>query len=203
LRRLEAIYREILLASMRGAPLIQQTAIAEATGVSLGLTNKVVRKLEQASTVEAGPRGLRILSPGRILNLWATERHFRSELWRSFRVDDLDGFERDLPVDVILTAFPAWVRLAGKRPAEYSSIHFYITDRARFASWMKLREQRTRKTNPNVFALLVDDHHLLATSSRGLACVPQVYVDIYATDGPAAPPFLQDITASFPSLGLW
>jgi hypothetical protein len=188
---------------MRGANLIQQKAIAEATGVSLGMTNKVVRKLEQASSVEAGPRGLRILSPGRILNLWATERRFESELWRSFRVDDLDSFERDLPADVILTGFPAWVRLAGKRPAEYGSVHFYITDRARFASWMKLREPRIRKTNPNVFALAVDDHHLLATSSHGLACVPQVYVDIYGADGPAAPPFLRDITASFPSLGLW
>jgi len=188
---------------MRTSEQIQQKAIANTTGVSLGMTNKVVRKLEDASAVEAGPRGLRVLAPGRILNLWATERRFENEIWRSFRVDDLQSVERDLGPDVTLTAFPGWARRAGKHPAEYNRLHFYVTNKLQFQSWMQLREQKIRKTNPNVFALGVEDHHLLATSSRGVACVPQLYVDIYAADGPEAPPYLRDIIASFPSLGLW
>lgn len=203
LRKFEAVYREILLAAMKGSQPIQQKAIASAAGVSVGMTNKVVRKLEEAASVEAGSRGLRILSPPRILNLWATERHFRHEIWRPFRMDDLNIVERGLPPDVILTAFPAWVRLAKRRPAEYTRVHFYVTNRQRFESWMKLHERRIRKTNPNVFALAVEDPHLISSSSHGLACVPQVYVDIYAADGPEASPFLRDIISSFPSLGLW
>ena len=203
MRKFEAVYREILLASMRGPDPIQQKNVARAAGVSLGMVNKVVRKLEEAYSVEAGARGLRVLAPGRILNLWATERRFQTEIWKSFRIDDLDSVERDLPPDVILTTFPAWVRLAGKRPAEYNRVHFYVTDKARFGLWMRLREQKIRKTNPNIFALAVEDHHLVATSSHGLACVPQVYVDIYAADGPEAQPFLRDIITSFPSLALW
>jgi len=203
LRKFEAVYREILLAAMKGSQPIQQKAIASAAAVSLGMTNKVVRKLEEAASVEAGSRGLRILSPSRILNLWATERHFYNEIWRSFRIDDLSIVERDLPPDVILTAFPAWVRLGKRRPAEYTRVYFYVTNKPRFESWMKLRERRIRKTNPNVFALTVEDPHLISSSSRGLACVPQVYVDIYAADGPEAPPFLRDIITSYPSLGLW
>jgi hypothetical protein len=69
----------------------------------------------------------------RILNLWATERRFRNEIWKSFRMDDLNTVERDLPRDVILTAFPAWVRLAKRRPAEYSRLHFYVTNKPRFS----------------------------------------------------------------------
>jgi hypothetical protein len=67
----------------------------------------------------------------------------------------------------------------------------------------RLRERKIRKTEPNIFALAVEDPHLVSSSSRGLACVSQVYVDIYAADGPEASPFLQDIISSFPNLGLW
>jgi len=203
LRKFEAIYREILLASMRGLDTVQQKAIALTAGVSLGMTNKVVRKLEESSAVEAGSRGVRILAPGRILNLWATERHFRNEIWRAFRIDDVQGAERDLPPSIILTAFPAWVRLGSRRPAEYSRLHFYVTNEPVFESWMRFRESKIRKTNPNIFALTVDDHHLVATSTHGLACVPQVYVDVYAANGPEAQPFLRDIISSHPVLGLW
>ena len=203
LRKFEAVYREILLASMRGQGTVQQKLVAEATGVSTGMTNKAVRKLEQASCVETGPRGLRVLSPGRILNLWATERRLQGDVWRSFRIDDLASVERDLPPEVILTAFSGWAAQAKRRPAEYDRVHFYVTDKPHFESWMKFRRDRIRKTNPNVFALEGHDPHLARTSSRGVACVPQIYVDVYAADGPEAQPFLKDIVESFPSLGLW
>jgi len=203
LRKFEAVYREILLTSMRGQNSVRQKLVAEATGVSIGMTNKAVRKLEQASCVEAGPRGLRVLSPGRILNLWATERHLQGDVWRSFRVDDLTHIERDLPGDVILTAFSGWGAQAKRRPAEYGRVHFYATDKAHFEAWIKLRQDKIRKTNPNVFALDVNDPHLIRTSSRGVACVPQIYVDTYSANGPEAQPFLKDIIASFAGLGLW
>ena len=203
MRKFEAVYREILLASMRGQSAVAQKLVAEATGVSIGMTNKVVRKLERASCVEAGPRGLRVLSPGRILNLWATERRLQGEVWRSFHMDDLASVERDLPPDVILTAFSGWATHAKRRPADYGRVHFYITDKAHFESWMKFRREKVRRTNPNIFALEAHDPHLIRTSSHGVACVPQIYVDIYAANGPEAQPFLRDITATFPSLALW
>jgi len=81
-------------------------------------------------------------------------------------------------------------------------IHFYVTDRSAFELWLKFREGKIRRTNPNIFALSVQDQHLVSRSSGGLACVPQVYVDIYAADGPACEPFLRDIISSFPSLAI-
>ncbi len=203
MRKFEAVYREILLTSMRGQDTVQQRLIAEATGVSIGMTNKVVRKLERAWCVEAGPRGLRVLSPGRILNLWATERYLQADVWRSFRMDDLTRIERDLPPNVILTAFSGWAAHAKRRPADYGRVHFYVTDKPQFEAWMKFRQDMIRKTNPNVFALDGLGSHLVRTSSGGVACVPQIYVDTYAANGPEAQPFLRDITASFPDLALW
>jgi len=191
-----------LLRCTQGAGLIEQKSVSKATSVSLGMTNRVVRKLEEASAVQAGHRGLRVLAPGRILNLWAAERRFRNEIWRAFRIDDLEEVERSLPPSVVLTGFPAWVRLAQRRPAEYTRIHFYVTDKSAFDSWAGFREHRIRKTNPNIFALSVDDPHLISTSSRGLVCVPQIYVDIYAANGPEYQPFLRDIINSFPNLAV-
>ena len=200
MRRFETVYREILLHCIAGTDRIEQKSMSKATGVSLGMINKTVRKLEEASAVEAGPRGLRVLAPGRILNLWAAERRFRNEIWRSFRIDDVGEAERSLPPSVILTGFPAWARLAKRRPAEYNRIHFYVADKSAFDSWASFRENQIRKTNPNIFALSADDPHVISTSSRGLACVPQVYVDIYAANGPECQPFLKDIVSSYPSL---
>lgn len=202
MRRSEAVYREILLLSMRGTDRVPQKSVAKAARVSTGLTNKVVRKLEEASAVEAGRYGLRILAPGRVLNLWAAERRLAGDIWRSFRIDDLKGAERTLPASLILTGFPAWVKLTGRRPAEYGRIHFYVTNRPAFDQWIKFRGNKIRKTNPNMFALSVDDPHLISTSTQGLACIPQVYVDIYAADGPECQPFLRDMINSFPNLAV-
>jgi hypothetical protein len=60
-----------------------------------------------------------------------------------------------------------------------------------------------RKTNPNVFALHVEDPHLLRTSKNGIAPIPQIYVDIYSIGGPEAATFLRDITQTYPELSPW
>lgn len=199
----ERIYRELLLRSLSGASMAKQEDLVEKCKVSLGLVNKTVKKLEAALAVEATRQGVRILSPGRVLNLWSTERRLSGDIVRAIRFDSLGEVERQLPGTSILTAFSAWRALTGRRPAEYSSLHFYVGDTEEFDRWLKFRERKARKTNPNVFVLRADDPHLLITSERGIAPVPQIYVDIYAIGGPAAAPYLRDIVQTHPELGLW
>ena len=69
MRRFERVYRELLLSSLREVSLARQEDIASECAVSLGLVNKTVRKLEVAMAVEATRRGVRVLSPARLLNL--------------------------------------------------------------------------------------------------------------------------------------
>jgi len=199
----ERIYRELLLCSLARVSISKQKDLAERCGVSLGLVNKTAKKLETAQALEVTRRGLRILSPGRILNLWATERKLGSEIVRAFRWDPVQEVGRELPRASLLTAFPAWYALTGRRPAEYSSLYFYVEDVGDFDRWFRFRERRARKTNPNVFVLRVDDPHLFSTSERGIVPVPQIYVDIYAIGGPEAPPYLRDIVQTYPELSLW
>jgi len=162
-----------------------------------------VRKLELAGAVEATRFGVRILSPPRILNLWATERNLARDIFFVFRADPLEKVEGELPGCAILTAFSGWAFLTGSRPAEYSSVHFYVSDREMFLDWFEPRRQRMRRTNPNVFVLYRDDPHLISASRRGIAPVPQIYVDIYSIGGPEAQPYLRDIVESHPELGMW
>jgi DNA-binding Lrp family transcriptional regulator len=200
---IERIYRELLLSALMGLSRVKQKDLAERCGVSLGLVNKAVRKLELAGAIEPTRQGVRILSPPRILNLWATERRLTKDVLFSFRADPLEKVERELPSDAILTAFSAWVSLSGSRPAEYSRIYFYIQDERGFERWLGFRRGDIRKTNPNVFALRGGDPHLMATSRGGIAPIPQIYVDIYSIEGPEAPPYLRDITQAHPELALW
>lgn len=203
LRKFERIYRELLLSSLREVSLVRQEDISSNCAVSLGLVNKIVRKLEVAMAVEATRRGVRVLSPARLLNLWAAERDLGRDVWQSFRLDPVAEVEKDLPRDVLATGFSGWFSVSGRRPAEYDRLYFYVTDVESFESWFGFRESRVRKVNPNVFVLCVGDEHLVRSSEKGVVCVPQVYVDIYSADGPEASPFLRDIALVHPSLSLW
>ena len=203
LRKFERIYRELLLCSLREVSLVRQEDIASECEVSLGLVNKTVKKLEVAMAVEATRRGVRVLSPARLLNLWAAERDLGKDVWQSFRLDPVAEVEKDLPRDVLTTGFSGWFSVSGRRPAEYDRLYFYVTDMESFESWFGFRKSRVRRVNPNVFVLCVDDEHLVRSSKKGVVCVPQVYVDIYSADGPEASPFLRDIALVYPSLSLW
>lgn len=201
--KFERIYRELLLCSLREAPLVRQEDVASECRVSLGLVNKIVRKLEAAMAVEATRSGVRVLSPARLLNLWAVERDLSKDVWRSFRLDPVAEVEQSLPNSVLATGFSGWFSVSGRRPAEYDRLYFYVTDIEHFELWFGFRKNRVRKVNPNVFVLRVDDEHLVRSSERGVVCVPQLYVDIYSANGPEASAFLRDIALAYPSLSLW
>lgn len=182
---------------------MHQEDIASKCRVSLGLVNKTVKKLVAAMAVEATRGGVRVLSPARVLNLWAAERDLNRDVWRSFRIDPIADVERNLPREALVTAFSAWFKLSGRKPADYDRVYFYVTNKESFDWWLSFRKEKVRRVNPNVFALSVDDEHLVQSSVKGVVCVPQVYVDIYSVDGPEASPFLRDIATVYPSLSLW
>ena len=198
----ERIYRELLLSSLSDVSRVKQEELANRCQVSLGLANKTVKKLEEARAVEATRRGVRVLSPARILNLWAAERRLNRDIVSAFRLDPLEE-EWKLPRTATLTAFSAWCTIAGRRPAEYSRLYFYIWDLEEFERWFEFRRAKARKTNPNMFVLQVDDPHLFLTSKNGIAPIPQIYVDIYSIGGPEAAPYLMDIVQTYPELSPW
>jgi hypothetical protein len=201
--KFERIYRELILSSLNQISLVRQEEIASKCMVSLGLVNKTVKKLEAAMAVEATRNGVRVLSPARLLNLWAAERDVSKDIWQSFRLDPFTEVEKSIPKDAIFTAFSGWFMTSGRKPAEYDRTYFYVTNRESFNLWLGFRKGKIRKTNPNVFAIYVGDEHLIRSSKKGVACVPQVYVDIYSINGPEAPPFLRDIGTTYPSLSIW
>jgi len=201
--KFERIYRELLLNSLNEVSLVHQEYIASKCQVSLGLVNKTVKKLTEAQAIEATRTGVRVLSPARLLNLWAAERNLNKDTWQSFRLDPITETEKDLPKDTLLTAFSAWYKTSSRRPAEYDRLYFYVTNKENFNQWLNYRKQKTRNVNPNTFALFVEDNQLTQTSEKGIVCIPQIYVDIYSINGPEAAPYLRDITTVYPTLSPW
>jgi len=201
--KFERIYRELLLDSLNQISFVHQEDIAANCKVSLGLVNKTIKKLAIARAVEATRTGVRVLSPTRLLNLWAAEHNLNKDIWQSFRLDPVTEAERDLPKDTLLTAFSAWFKTSGRKPAEYDRTYFYVTNKENFNHWLSFRKQKIRNVNPNTFALFVNDNHLIQTSKKDIVCVPQIYVDIYSINGPEAAPFLRDITTVYPTLSPW
>jgi hypothetical protein len=203
MRKFEKVYRELLVCSLHEYSFVHQEDIASRCKVSIGLVNKTVQKLEAAMAVEATRRGVRVLSPARLLNLWAAERDLRRDVWQMFRLDPVADVEKNLPNDVLVTAFSGWFTVSGRKPSEYDRLYFYVTSKDSFNRWLSFRKAKVRRTNPNIFALYVDDEHLAHSSTNGVVCIPQIYVDIYSANGPEASSFLRDIASTYPSLSLW
>jgi len=201
--KFERIYRELLLNSLDQVTLVHQEDIASKCEVSLGLVNKTVKKLTNAKAVEATRTGVRVLSPARLLNLWAAEHNLNKDLWQFFRLDPVTEAEKALPKDTLLTAFSAWFKTSSRKPAEYDRVYFYVANKEDFNHWLSFRKKEIRTTNPNIFALVAEDEHLIRTSKKGIVCTPQIYVDIYSINGPEAAPFLRDITTVHPTLTPW
>jgi len=201
--KFERIYRELLLNSLHQVTHVHQEDIAKKCYVSLGLVNKTIKKLTEAKTAEATRGGVRLLSPARLLNLWAAEHNLNKDIWQAFRLDPVTEAENELPKETLLTAFSAWYKTSSRKPAEYDRIYFYMTNKENFQWWLNFRKEKIRKVNPNIFALHVDDKHLIQSSENGIVCIPQIYVDTYSINGPEAAPFLLDITTVHPTLSLW
>lgn len=132
MRKFERIYRELLLSSLREVSLVRQENISSECAVSIGLVNKTVKKLEEAMAVEATRKGVRMLSPARLLNLWATERDLNRDVWRMFRLDHVMDVERDSPRGALMTGFSGWVMASRRMPADYDRVYFYVTDKDDF-----------------------------------------------------------------------
>lgn len=202
----ERVAREILCGVLEEKKLFSQAGIARACGVSLGLVNKTVRRFEETGGVQVVPRGLRVVDANKVLLQWAAWAS-RKAKWRGYRVrKSAEEIEASLPSGVVFTAFSGWRLLSGSTPADYGQVHVYVDEENAergggaelFEAW--LEENKPAKGLENLFVAPAD-RHLLSKSKRGVAPVPQIFVDLYSSPDLSAKYFLKDVLKKHPQLG--
>jgi DNA-binding MarR family transcriptional regulator len=180
-KKWERVLRQILyLFYEEDVRFMNQKAIAEACGVSLGSVNPVMKKLDQLGAIEKKPLGFRISDIGRAILYWANVRDLAQDI--TLRINTglpAEEIEEDLPRNSILTAYSAFRRKFDKVAEPYREIHVY-------ANVADIRRKFERKPGTtNTIIVLKPDSHLSDLSKGGIVPIGQMYVDLWQLGTPA------------------
>jgi len=187
----ERIYREL---AERGG-CITQRELASRCGVSLNLVNSVIKELKRVGAVTVYPMGLKVVNRAKIVYLWGSQRDLQRDISLAYAINlPVHEIEKNMPGNVIFTAFSGWRLKTGQAPFDYKRVYVYARPSDRAILERLLSALPKSRGDPNTFVMLVDDPHLFALSSDQIAPVSQIFVDIYAMPStPVTDGFLRDI----------
>ena len=192
----ERIYREILIGVLNKRKSFTQLELSKICEVSLGLVNKVIKELKEIGAVDVGLRQFRVIDPSKILFSWAAQRNLKKDISVSYNIN-LPIIELEKEIPFILTAYSGWRLLSKSVPFDYSEVYFYVPakDSRLFELWLKDKKIGGKE---NIFVIYTDDNHLIKSSQRKIAPLPQIFVDIYSLAGLASKYFISDILEKYP-----
>lgn len=171
--------RQILYAVYeRSESFMSQKAIARACGLSLGMVNLVVAKLERIGTVEKKPLGFRVTDPKKILLYWATRRDLTKDVvYETHSHLSAPEMEAQMPSGAIFTGYSGYRLKFGAPPTDYDEVYVYADPQE-----VKRRFPAREVYKKNLF-VLSSDPHLERLSEGGTAPLAQIYVDLWQLGG--------------------
>jgi len=194
MRKEERILREILTGIKEGKERFFQKDISKVCNVSIGLVNKVIKKLEFQGSVQRGGRGFSVIDANKILFYWATKRRIKEEVSEKYYIkSSVENIEKTLPNCVIFTAFSGWRLLTGRVPADYREVYVFVPKGSEEVMRLWLKGNKPSKGPENLFIIYTDDEHLIKNSKKNIVPVPQIFVDLYSVGGISSKYFLNDI----------
>jgi len=193
----ERIYREILIGVLNKRKSFTQLELSKICEVSLGFVNKTTQELKEIGAVDVGLRRFRVIDPSKILFIWAAQRNLKKDISASYNINmPVTELEKEIPF--ILTAYSGWRLLSKSVPFDYSEVYCYVPakDNRLFDLW--LRNKKNGKGKENIFVIYTNDNHLIKSSQKKIAPLPQIFVDIYSLAGLASKYFISDILEKYP-----
>ena len=197
----EKIYREILTGILEKKEKFTQLELSRKCNVSLGLVNKIIKRLAEIGAVDIQRRQFRIIDSSKILFDWASKRRIKREISESYCIDmDISEIEKSFPF--IFTAYSGWRLLTGSLPFDYDEVYVYVPaeEKKLFKIW--LQDKPIKKGRENLFVIFTDDEHLIRNSRKKIAPIPQIFVDIYNLSSIASKYFVKEMLEKYPIFGM-
>lgn len=186
MKKKEWLYREILYMVLeKKEHLFTQKALAKKCEISIGNVNKALKPLEDMNAIEKKPRGLRIISPKKILLYWASIRNLRADIYASLAVrKNVTDIEKELP-PVKFTAYSGYRFRFKETPTDYSEVVVY-GDPEKIKSRFRTSKSIKTSSRTNIIVLKTDPH----LSSFKQVPIAQLFVDLWNLDTWYADEFL-------------
>lgn len=148
MKKAEAIYREILYNAMeKQNKKLTQSYLAKTLGISLSTVNLALKPLARMNAVRIKKMGFDAIDTRKILFYWASIRNVEKDVVFKTRIEEpVVEIEKQMPDNVIFTAFSAYKLKFRDVPADYSEVYVYGDES------IKKRFKENQGT-PNLFVL--------------------------------------------------
>lgn len=197
MKAFERIYREILLGVLAKKEKFTQLELSKNCKVSLGFVNKIIKKLSESGAVEIQTRKFRVIDTSKIIFDWAIKRKIKKDISEKYSIDlPITEIEKSLPF--IFTAYSAWRLLTRSVPFDYDEVYIYVAVEKKELFKLWLKDKPIKKEKENLFIIFTDDEHLVKSSKKNIAPLPQIFVDTYSLAGLASKYFIKDILDKYP-----
>lgn len=168
----EIVYREII-ESWEGKNKLSQLELSKRLGISLSTVNNAIRPLVSMGAIGVLPRSIKVIDKEKALLYWASVRDLQKDIVYSTRGGTPGDIEKNMPYEVIYTAYSGYKFLFRDVPADYGEVYVYLRDveaiRKRFPP---------QKGPPNLF-VLTPDRRLPGLSKDNIAPPSQIFVDLW------------------------
>ncbi len=150
MKKQEQIFREILYQSMeKNNRVLTQKELSIQLGTSLSNVNHALQPLSKMGAIQINLRNFNVINPRKILLYWASVRNLSKDVIYKTRVDDdVKNIEKNMPNDIMFTAYSAYKLKFKDVPADYSEVYVYTEDLDEIK-----RRFKESKNPPNLFIL--------------------------------------------------
>ena len=152
MKKIEFVYREILFNAIEKEKKdLTQAYLANTLEVSLSTINLALKSLARMNAVRIRKRGFDIIDVRKVLYYWASMRNVEKDIIYRTRVEEpVTKIEKQMPDNIVFTAYSAYKFKFENTPADYSEVYVYGTEE------IKKRFKPNNKI-PNVFVLKKDN----------------------------------------------
>ena len=154
MKKIENVYKEVLFQVLENQNnKMSQLELSKKLGISLSTVNFAIKKLEKINSIKINKMNFVVISPMRILYLWASDRNLEKDIIFKANINmSVREIERNLS-NVIYAGYSSYKLKFNDIPADYSEVYVYADEKQleeikkRFKGFIK------DSNNPNFFVL--------------------------------------------------
>ncbi len=152
MKKVELVYREVLFNAIeKNNRTLTQSYLSKTLKISLSTVNLALKPLEKMNAIKIRRMGFDVIDVKKILYYWASRRDLERDIIYKTRVEEpIKVIEKQMPDNIVFTAYSAYRLKFKDMPADYSEIYVYGTED------IKKRFKENNKT-PNLFVLKNDN----------------------------------------------
>ncbi len=151
MKKIELVYMEILFQAIEeNNRALTQSYLSSSLKISLSTVNLALKPLKKMNAVKIKKMGFDVIDIKKILYYWASKRDLEKDIIYKTRAElPVRDIEKQMPDNIVFTAYSAYKFKFKDVPADYSEIYIYGGDD------IKERFKESDKT-PNLFILKKD-----------------------------------------------